>query len=42
MMSKAEPSFIKDAKILWKEANELQLIFISIIKKSKINQKGEI
>ncbi|MCX6735694.1 MAG: four helix bundle protein [Candidatus Parcubacteria bacterium] len=39
MISKAEPNLIKEAKILWKESNELQLIFRSIIKKSKINTK---
>ncbi len=39
MMAKAEPALNKDAKILWKESNELQLIFISIVKKSKINKK---
>jgi four helix bundle protein len=26
-----------EAKLLWKESNELQLIFISIIKKSRLN-----
>ena len=26
-----------EAKVLWKESNELQLIFIAIIKKSRIN-----
>ena len=42
IISKAEPMLIKEAKILWKESNELQLIFISIIKKSKINRKEGI
>jgi four helix bundle protein len=42
MISKSEPQHTKDAKILWKEAKELQLIFISIIKKSKLNQKGMV
>lgn len=27
----------EEAKLLWKESNELQLIFISIIKKSRLN-----
>jgi four helix bundle protein len=42
MTAKAEPWLNKDAKILWKESNELQLIFISIIKKSKLNQKERV
>ena len=42
MLSKAEPTLTKEAKILWRESNELQLIFISIIKKSKINQKERV
>ena len=42
MISKAEPALTKEAKTLWKESNELQLIFITIIKKSKINQKEKI
>jgi four helix bundle protein len=39
MTSKAEPILIKEAKILWRESNELQLIFRSIINKSKISKK---
>lgn len=35
MVAKACPELKNDAKKLWKESNELQLIFISIIKKSK-------
>ena len=42
MISKAEPVLTKEAKTLWKESNELQLIFITIIKKSKINQKERV
>ena len=38
MISKAIPILKDDAKILWKEANELNLIFSSIIIKSK--EKG--
>jgi four helix bundle protein len=37
MIAKAVPELKEEAKILWKESNELQLIFISIIKKSKAN-----
>ena len=37
MIAKASPELKNEAKILWKESNELQLIFISIIKKSRIN-----
>lgn len=37
MMTKAIPELREDAKKLWKEANELQPIFIAIIKKSKIS-----
>ncbi|OGZ33567.1 MAG: four helix bundle protein [Candidatus Portnoybacteria bacterium RBG_19FT_COMBO_36_7] len=38
MVAKAVPELKEYAKTLWKESNELQLIFISIIKKSKINK----
>jgi four helix bundle protein len=37
MVAKAEPSLKEEAKRHWREANELQLIFISIINKSKAN-----
>jgi four helix bundle protein len=37
IIAKAEEQLKQEAKIFWKEANELQLIFISIIKKSKTN-----
>ena len=37
MLAKAEPGCISEAKILWKEANELTLIFIAIVNKSKSN-----
>ena len=43
MIAKATPELKDEAKILWKESNELQLIFISIVKKSRINKdKSEI
>ncbi|MCX6738678.1 MAG: four helix bundle protein [Candidatus Parcubacteria bacterium] len=32
MVSNAEPSLTEEAKILWKESNELNVIFIAIIK----------
>ncbi len=38
MIAKAESKLKDKAKIFWKEANELQLIFISIVKKSRINK----
>jgi len=37
MIAVANPESKDEAKKLWKESNELQLIFISIIKKSKAN-----
>lgn len=37
MMIKASPKTEAEAKKLWQEAHELQLIFISIIKKSRSN-----
>lgn len=37
MIAKANNESRQDAKILWKESNELQLIFISIINKSRLN-----
>ena len=37
MVAKAVPAFKNEAKTLWKESNELQLILISIIKKSRAN-----
>ncbi|MBI2888926.1 MAG: four helix bundle protein [Parcubacteria group bacterium] len=39
MIAKAVPSLKNTAQKLWKESNELQLIFISIIKKSKSNDQ---
>lgn len=38
MVAKAVPEIKNDAKPLWKEANELTLIFVSIVKKSKANR----
>ena len=35
MIAKAVPELKAQAKILWKESNELQLIFIAIIRKSR-------
>lgn len=37
MIAKAEKQMSDEAKILWKESNELQLILISIINKSRAN-----
>lgn len=39
MMAKAVPESKDEARKLWQEANELQRIFISIIKKSQTHQK---
>lgn len=39
MIAKAEPEIKDEARKLWQEANELQLIFISIINKSRMNKK---
>lgn len=41
MIARAISNKKEESKILWKEANELQLIFISIIKKSKANIKNK-
>ena len=38
MVATASPDLKDEAKLLWREANELQLIFISIVKKSKANK----
>ena len=38
MIAKAVPEARDEAKSLWKESNELQLIFISIVKKSRMNK----
>jgi len=38
MIAKGVPELKNEAKQLWKEANELQLIFISIVKKSRVNK----
>lgn len=39
MIAKAVPELREEAKVLWKEANEIQLILITIIKKSRLNDK---
>ncbi len=39
MIAKAVPELKDEAKKLWKESNELQRIFIAIIKKSRLNKK---
>ena len=39
MITKAVPEIREQARKLWKESNELQLIFISIIKKSRLSKK---
>lgn len=36
MMAEAAPEFKSEARILWKEANELSLIFSAIIRNQKI------
>jgi four helix bundle protein len=37
MMAEGVPEMKEELKILWKEANELHLIFIAIVKKSRLN-----
>lgn len=37
MLAKAVPTKADEARVLWKESHELNLIFVTIIKKSKIN-----
>jgi len=39
MLAQAVPELKEELKALWKEANELHLIFIAIVKKSRINSK---
>ena len=38
MVTQATPELKEDAQRLWREAVELQLIFISIVKKSRLNK----
>ncbi len=38
MIAKATEELKDEARELWQEANELQLIFISIVKKSRMNK----
>ena len=38
MIAKAAPELKEGAEILWKEANELQLIFISIVRNSRLKK----
>lgn len=37
MIARAVPETAAQARLLWKEANELQLIFVAIVKKSRQN-----
>ena len=37
MMAEGVPEMKEELKMLWKEANELHLIFIAIVKKSRLN-----
>lgn len=39
MAAKVSPELKNKARDLWKETNELQRIFISIIKKSRANRE---
>jgi four helix bundle protein len=39
MIAKAVPELKDEARELWQETNELNLIFTSIVKKSRINKK---
>ena len=38
MVARAAPELRDEAKILWKESNELQLILIAIVKKSRLKE----
>lgn len=42
MIAQAIPESKDEAKKLWKESHELQLIFISIVKKSRANKNLEL
>ena len=37
MMAEAVPEMKEELQVLWKEVNELHLIFIAIVKKSRLN-----
>ncbi|MFH1854932.1 MAG: four helix bundle protein [bacterium] len=41
MLAQVAPNLKDQIKVLWKEANELNLIFTSIVKKSRLNSKKE-
>ena len=41
MIAKAAPELRDEAKKLWEESNELQLIFISIVKKSRLHENKQ-
>ncbi len=41
MIARAEPDLADKARVLWKEADELQKIFIKIIINSKKNAKDQ-
>jgi len=41
MASRACPEFAEEARILWKEAHELNMIFMTIIKKAKITEQSK-
>jgi len=40
MIARAAPESREEAKVLWKEAYELQRIFIMIVKKSRLHGQG--
>ena len=40
IIAEAVPEMKEDLKMLWKEANELHLIFIAIVKKSRLKGSG--
>ena len=41
MISTAVPELSEEARILWKEANELNLIFVTIVKKAKTTERNK-
>jgi four helix bundle protein len=41
MLAKACPAHAKEGRVLWKEAHELNLIFLTIIKKAKATENAK-
>jgi four helix bundle protein len=41
MSARVCPELVQEARVLWKEANELNLIFVTIVKKSKDTEESK-